>query len=144
VAGGGISYLVGLDGNRINDGTGVRCGAARPDPATTVFLDNGPGLENGSATYDPDTRTSGKGKYKVFGELAKAVAALKQADVLFVRAGTYSRVVRPNVKVHGNHVNYWEGALAINVTGTPERHKVVSAYRNEEVIIQATAAGQAP
>jgi len=110
---------------------------ARSDPDTVVFLDNGPRVENGSAVYDPDTRTCGKGKYKVFRDVAQAVAALKQAEVLYVRAGTYSRVVTPNVKVHGNDVNYWEGALAIPVTGTPEQHKVVRAYRNEEVIIQA-------
>ena len=92
---------------------------ARPNPATVVFLDNGPRVENGSVIYDPDTRTCGKGKYRVFSDVAQAVAALEQADVLDVRAGTYSRVVTPNVAVHGNDVNYWEGALAIHVTGTP-------------------------
>ena len=112
-------------------------GAVRPDPAGTVFLDNGPMVEDGSDTYDPDTRSCGNGKYKVFNDLASAVVALKQADMLYVRAGTYSRVVAPNVTVHDSHVNYWEGALAIHATGTPERHKVVRAYRNEEVIIQA-------
>jgi CubicO group peptidase (beta-lactamase class C family) len=109
----------------------------RPDPAAVVFLDNNSRVENGSTVYDPDTRTCGEGKYRVFNNLAPAVAALRQADVLYVRAGTYSRLVTPNVKVHGSHVNYWEGALAILVTGTPEQHKVVAAYANEEVIIQA-------
>ena len=31
--------------------------ASRPDPASTVFLDNAPGVENGSVTCSPDTRT---------------------------------------------------------------------------------------
>ncbi|HCO93581.1 MAG TPA: hypothetical protein DIU00_06465, partial [Phycisphaerales bacterium] len=109
----------------------------RPDPENTVFLDNCPIVEDGSDTYDPNTRTCGNGKYKVFSDLIQAIVALKQADVLYVRAGTYSRVVTPNVKVHGNDVNYWEGALAVHVTGTPEQHKVVRAYRDEEVVIQA-------
>jgi len=109
----------------------------RPDPENTVFLDNCPIVEDGSDTYDPNTRTCGNGKYKVFSNLIQAIVALKQVDVLYVRAGTYSRVVTPNVKVHGNDVNYWEGALAVHVTGTPEQHKVVRAYRDEEVVIQA-------
>lgn len=110
---------------------------ARPDPENTVFLDNCQTVEDGSYTYDPDTRTCGNGKYKVFSDLACAVDALKQADALYVRAGMYSRVVTPNIKVHGNNVNYWEGAIAVHATGTPEQHKVVRAYRNEEVVVQA-------
>lgn len=112
-------------------------GQVRSDPVGTVFLDNGPEVKNGSATYDPDTRACGKGKYKVFSDLVQAVAALKQAEVLYVRAGTYTRAVTPTVKVHGSDVNYWEGALAIQATGTPDQHKVVKAYCNEEVVIQA-------
>lgn len=111
--------------------------AALPDPATAVFLDNGPLVVDGSSAYDPSRRTCGNGKYKVFSNLERAVKALQQVDTLYIRAGTYARVVRPNVKVHGNNVNYWEGALAINVKGSPEKHKVVRAYGNEEVIIQA-------
>ena len=107
------------------------------DPACVVFLDNAPGVENGSASYDPDTRKCGGGEYKVFSDVAQAVAALSTADALYVRAGTYSRAVTPNTNVHGNDVNYWEGALAIHATGTPEQHKVVRAYGNEEVVIQA-------
>lgn len=107
------------------------------EPANTVFLDKAPGVENGSTTYDPGTRTCGRGKYKVFSDLTQAVTALEQADGLCIRAGTYSREVKPNVHVHGSDVNYWEGALAIQVTGTPEKHKVVRAYGNEKVVIQA-------
>jgi hypothetical protein len=103
----------------------------------TVFLDNRQDVENGSTTYDPVTRTCGRGKYKVYSDLVQAVAALSQADTLCIRAGTYSRQVKPNVNVHGSDVNYWEGALAIQAEGTPERHKVVRAFGNEEVIIQA-------
>jgi len=111
--------------------------AASLNPATTAFLDNGPGVEKASGTYDPVTRTCGKGKYRVFNDLAQVDAALKQADVLYIRAGTYSRAVTPNVRVHGNDLNYWEGSLAVRASGTPQRHKVVRAYRNEKVIIQA-------
>ena len=113
--------------------------AGLPGAARVVFLDNCSGVENGSATYDPETRTCGGGEYRAFSELGEAAAALEQADVLYIRGGTYSRLVMPNVKVHGNEVNYWEGALAIDVTGTAERHKGVRAYRGEQVIIQAKA-----
>jgi len=109
----------------------------RTAPAETVFLDNAPGVENGSSTYDPQTRTCGKGQYRVFSNLGEAAAALRQAEVLYIRAGVYSREVKPNVEVHGSNVNYWEGALAVVAAGTPEKHKVVRAYDDEEVVIQA-------
>ncbi len=106
--------------------------------ADTIFLDNHPGIVNGSTTYDPETRTCGKGKYKVFANLDQAARALSGADVLYVRAGTYCR---PSVgkyrEVHGNKVNYWTGALAINASGTPKKRKLVSIYNDELVIIQA-------
>lgn len=111
----------------------------RADPTSSVFLDNGPGVVNGSTTYDPNTRTCGSGKYAVYSDLVQAVGALQQADVLYIRAGTYSRQVTPNVHVHDSDVNYWEGALAIQATGTPEQHKLVRAYGNDEVVIQAKA-----
>jgi hypothetical protein len=44
--------------------------------AETVFLDNDPGIVNGSTTYDPGTRTCGKGRFKVFTELDQAARAL--------------------------------------------------------------------
>ena len=116
----------------------AQTGSAAPrDPANTVFLDNSPGVQNNSNAYDPATRICGNGQDRVFSDLVQAVAALEQADVLYVRAGTYSRVVKPSVKAHGSEVNYWEGALAIHVTGTPEKHKLARAYRDEAVIIQA-------
>jgi hypothetical protein len=107
------------------------------DPEQTVFLDNCPMVEDGADTYDPDTRTCGNGRYRVFRDLGRAVVLLEQADVLYVRAGTYSREVTPNVNVHGSNVNYWEGALAVHATGTPDKHKVIRVYGNEEVVIQA-------
>ena len=109
----------------------------RLDPEQVVFLDNSPAVEDGSGIYDPDTRTCGNGRYRVFRSLVRAVACLEKADVLFVRGGVYSREVEPNVKVHSSEVNYWEGVLAIHAVGTPNRHKVVRTYRNEEVVIQA-------
>lgn len=106
--------------------------------AETIFLDNYPGLINGSATYDPETRTCGQGKYHVFTEVDQAAQALSDADVLHVRAGTYSRASVGNyISVHGHQVNYWTGALAINTSGTPQKRKLVSAYEDELVIIQA-------
>lgn len=108
------------------------------DPRTVVFLDNAQGVQNGSTTYDPETRTSGKGKYKVFSDISQAAKALASADTLYVRAGTYSREsVGQSIAVHGNQVSYWTGSLAINATGTPERRKLVSAYKDELAIIQA-------
>jgi hypothetical protein len=107
------------------------------DPRQIVFLDNGPAVKDGSDTYDPDTRACGNGKYRVFRDLDRVTSSLEQADVLYLRAGTYSREVKSNVKVHGSEINYWEGVLAIHAVGTPDRHKVVRTYGNEEVVIQA-------
>ncbi len=107
-------------------------------PENVVFLDNQPGVINGSLTYDPQTRTCGAGKHQVFVDLDEAARALAKADCLLLRAGTYSRgSVGRYLTVHGNQVNYWTGALAINASGIPERRKLVSAYSNELVIIQA-------
>jgi hypothetical protein len=107
-------------------------------PERVVFLDNSAGATNGSTTYDPRTRTCGSGSYRVFTELGDAADALADADVLYVREGTYSRdSVGKYIEVHGNRVNYWTGALAIGASGTPERRKLVSAYQDEQVTIQA-------
>jgi len=106
--------------------------------ADTIFLDTSPGIVNGSTTYDPNTRACGKGRYRVFTDLDQAAGALSDADALYVRAGTYSRAsVGKYIEVHGNKVNYWTGALAINASGTPQRRKLVSVYKDELVIIQA-------
>jgi len=106
--------------------------------ADTILLDNYPGVVNGSTNYDPETRTCGRGKCRVFTELDQAARALFNADVLYVRAGTYSRAsVGKYIEVHGNKVNYWTGAFAINVSGTLQKRKLVSAYNDEVVIIQA-------
>ena len=106
--------------------------------AETIFLDNHPRVINGLTTYDPETRTYGKGKYRVFTELDQAAQALSEADMLYVRAGTYSRSsVGKYITVHGNKVNYWTGVLAINASGKPQKRKLVSAYNGELVIIQA-------
>ncbi|KPL02296.1 MAG: hypothetical protein AMK75_02975 [Planctomycetes bacterium SM23_65] len=112
--------------------------AAPAQTERVVFLDNRQDVVNGSSTYDPATRTCGQGKYTVFTELDEAARALDTADTLYVRAGTYSRApeVRP-VNVHGSRVNYWTGALAVSASGTPEKRKVVSAYQDETVVIQA-------
>ena len=106
--------------------------------AETIFLDNGAGVINNSTTYDPETRTCGKGKCRVFTELDQAASALVDADILYVRAGIYSRAsVGKYIEVHGNKVNYWTGALAINASGTPQKQKLVRAYKDELVVIQA-------
>lgn len=106
--------------------------------AEPIFLDDYPGLISGSTTYDPETRTCGQGKYRVFTELDQAAQALSKADMLYVRAGTYSRSsVGKYITVHGNKVNYWTGVLAINASGKPQERKLVSAYNGELVIIQA-------
>jgi len=106
--------------------------------AQTAFLDNATGIVNGSTTYDPETRTCGHGRYAVFTDIDDAAKALAEADVLYVREGTYSRPSVGNyITVHGNQVNYWTGALAITTDGTPEKRKLVSAYEGEHVIIQA-------
>jgi len=106
--------------------------------ADTVFLDNYPGVVNGSTTYDPETRICGAGKYKVFTDLDQAAQALSDADALYVRAGTYSRAsVGKYIVVHSNKVNYWTGTLNITASGTPQKRKLVSAYEDELVIIQA-------
>jgi len=112
--------------------------AASASSAVTIYLDNRKGVVNGSATYDPETRTCGEGKYKVLTGLDQAARALSDADALYVRAGTYSRSSVGNyIEVHGNKVNYWTGALDITASGTPRKRKVVSAYKDEPVIIQA-------
>lgn len=117
------------------------CLGAAPGPGsseTVIFLDNHPGVVNGSTTYDPETRTCGKGEFKVFTELDEAARALSEADILYVRAGAYSRAsVGKYITVHGNKVNYWTGALDITASGTPQKRKLVSAYKGELVIIQA-------
>jgi hypothetical protein len=106
--------------------------------AEAVFLDNQPGVVNGSTTYDPETRTCGKGRCKVFTKLDEAARALSEADVLYVRAGVYSRAsVGRYITVHASKVNYFTGALAVDASGTPKKRKLVSAYRGESVIIQA-------
>lgn len=103
-----------------------------------VFLDNAPGVVNGSKTYDPKTRACGDGRFEVFTELDEAARALAQADTLYIRAGTYSRGSVGNyIEVHGHKVNYWVGSLAIQSSGSVEKRKSVSAYKGEEVIIQA-------
>ena len=103
-----------------------------------IFLDNRNGVVDGSTTYDPGTRTCGQGSYTVFTELDQAARALSAADVLYVRAGAYSRAsVGKYIIVHDNKVNYWTGALDIIASGTSQKRKLVSAYKGEMVIIQA-------
>ena len=106
--------------------------------AETIFLDNYPGVANNSTTYDSGTRTCGQGSHRVFTDLDEAVKALSEADILYFRAGAYSRPsVGKYIIVHGNKVNYWTGVLDITVSGTPQKRKLVSAYNREAVIIQA-------
>jgi len=96
------------------------------------------GVVNGSTTYDPETRTCGEGRYRVFAKIDQAASALEDADILYVRAGTYSRVsVGKYITVRGKKVNCWTGALAVNASGIPQKSKLVSAYKDELVIIQA-------
>ena len=107
--------------------------------AETVFVDNQPGVINGSTAYDPETRTCGQGSHKVFTKLDQGARALSQADTLYLRAGVYGRdSVGEYIEVHGNKVNYWTGAMAITATGSARKRKLVSAYRGDVVIIQAT------
>ena len=74
--------------------------------AETIFLDNNSAVVNGSTSYDPQTRTCGKGKCHVFTELDQAARALVDANILYVRAGIYSRAsVGKYIEVHGNKVN---------------------------------------
>mgnify|MGYP006288120003 FL=1 len=116
------------------------CRVAAVQKERVVFLDNAPGVENGSDRYDPATRRSGGGTHRVFTRLDEAAAALADADVLYIRAGTYAREsVGTYREVHGNKVNYWTGSLALSATGTPQKRKRVTAYRDEIVIIQARA-----
>jgi hypothetical protein len=106
--------------------------------ADTIFLDNHPGVVNGSTTYDPATRICGKGSYKVYTNVSDATQPLSGGDTLYVRTGAYSRPsVGKSIVVHGNKVNYWTGVLDITASGTQKKHTVVSAYKNEPVIIQA-------
>jgi len=106
--------------------------------AEAVFIDNHPGVINGSTVYDPGTRTCGRGGYKVFAGLDQAAQALSQADTLYLRAGVYGRdSVGDYHVVHGNKVNYWTGSLAITADGSPQKRKRVSAYQDELVIVQA-------
>ncbi len=106
--------------------------------ADTIFLDNHPGVVNGSMTYEPATRTCGKGFYKVYTDVSDAAQALSGGDTLYFRAGIYSRPsVGKYILVHGNEVNYWTGILDITASGTPEKRTVVRAYEKELVIIQA-------
>ena len=112
--------------------------AAEMDERRVVFLDNGPGIEDGSRTYDPQSRSCGQGKHRVFNRLESVAAALADAEVLYLRGGTYSRPdVGKYIEVHGNKVNYWTGALAVDARGTEAKRKLVAAYKDELVIIQA-------
>ena len=112
--------------------------AAALDERRVVFLDSSPGIEDGSRTYDPHARSCGKGKFRVFSRLENAAAALADADVLYLRGGTYSRAdVGRYIEVHGNKVNYWTGALAVGASGTEANRKLVAAYEDELAIIQA-------
>ena len=106
--------------------------------ADTIFLDNHPEMVNGSTTYDPAARTCGNGSDEVYTSIASAMQVLKGGDTLYIRAGTYSRPSVGKYKVvHRNKVNYWTGVLDITAGGTPQQHTVVSAYKDEPVIIQA-------
>ena len=112
--------------------------AAHTFGADIVFLDCQVGVLDGSTTYDPNTRTCGQGRYRVFTELDEAARALVDADTLYLRSGTYSsKSVGDYLEVHGNKVNYWTGALAVDASGAPEKRKLVSAYKGELVVIQA-------
>jgi hypothetical protein len=103
-----------------------------------VFLDNSPGVENGSSRYDPNTRRCGGGSCRVFTRLDEAAAALADSDVLYIRRGTYCRPsVGKYIEVHGHKVNYWTGALALTASGRAGKRKLVAAYEDELVIIQA-------
>lgn len=106
--------------------------------ADTIFLDNHPDVVNGSMTYEPATRTCGKGSCIVYTNVLDAAQVLSGGDTLYVRDGVYSRPsVGKYILVHGNEVNYWTGILDITASGTPEKHTVVRTYKNELVIIQA-------
>lgn len=106
--------------------------------ADTIFLDNYPGIVNGSIAYDPASRTCGDGSHEAYTNIASAMDALGGGDTMYVRSGTYSRPSVGNYRIiHGNKVNYWTGVLDIQAGGTAQQHTVVSAYKNELVIIQA-------
>jgi len=97
--------------------------------AATIFLDNYAGVVNGSTTYDPDTRTTGSGSYKVYTTLANVNTALAGGDTLYIRAGNYDN----SSEGPGNY----NGSLEISVDGTSAQHTVVSAYDDELVVIMA-------
>ena len=107
-----------------------------------VFLDNANGLVNSSTTYDPETRTCGEGRCAVYTDLEQAAQALSVGDTLYVREGTYSRPstgeYHTDRRGSGGR-RYSHGALSIRApaSGTPESHTVVSAHKDELVIIQA-------
>ena len=114
--------------------------AAADEPTTVrrVFLDNSDQVMDGSTSYEPETRTCGHGHDLVFTTLDGAAQALVDADVLFLRSGTYTREsVGSYHPVHGNRVNYSAGALSLEASGTPKKRKVVSAYQSEKVVLQA-------
>ena len=100
-------------------------------PAVTpIFLDNYPGVVDGSSTYDPVTRSTGSGSYTVYNNLASVNTALQGGDLLYIREGDYDNPSEPD----GN----FNGSLKISgVGGTTEQHTVVSAYNGELVVIQA-------
>ncbi|MHC4738451.1 MAG: DNRLRE domain-containing protein [Planctomycetota bacterium] len=97
--------------------------------AATIFLDNYPGVVNGSTTYDPATRSTGSGSYKVYTTLANVNTALSGGDTLYIRQGTYDNPSEPS----GN----FNGSLQVNVSGTSGQHTIASAYDDELVVIQA-------
>ena len=111
---------------------------AKSSGEDTVFLDHQVDILDGSTTYDPNTRSCGQGGHIVFTKLDEAARALVSADNLYIRSGTYSRKsVGDYLEVHGNKVNYWTGALAVDAMGRPEKRKLVCAYKGEIVVIQA-------
>ena len=110
----------------------------RKNEGKVIFLDNKESVVNGSALYDPNTRTCGDGEYRVFTDLDEAARALADADVLYIRGGTYTRAsVGKYITVHGHRVNYFTGVLDIAASGTAQRRKLLSAYFGETAVIQA-------
>jgi hypothetical protein len=80
-------------------------------------------------TYDPDTRTCGRGEDQVFTALDAAARALADADVIYIRGGRYSRAsVGDYITVHGHQIDYFTCALDIVASGAAQSRKLVSGY----------------
>jgi hypothetical protein len=97
--------------------------------AKTFYLDNSPGIVNGSNSYSPSTRTVGSGTNLVYNDVYVASQSLVNGDTLYIRSGEYYSDVRSKAGY-----SWTWGSLHVQASNT-----LIKNYNSEIVWIKGGA-----